>query len=429
MLAGVSAWGAADAELSAVLTAFAAIGGGAIGLVVGKIFTQWPEGGGGAEPTAASTQSPPVAAKDRLRAGLGREVLMRLPNPLILFDANGAVTFANDAATDVCPRALPGAHYAEALRNSALLEAIEAAYDRHFGCDVEFEMLRAQEVFMHASVRPLDRDGDAWRDSNMAVLVLMEDHTKSRRAEILHRDFVANASHEFKTPLASVAGFIETLQGHAKSDEEARERFLAIMAAQTDRMKRLVDDLLSLNRIELDEHVRPRGAVRLIDVARSVEAEIGPISEGRLRIEYDDENARVQGDRQQLSQVFLNLVDNALKYSEADAHVALRAATSEKRAGMIGMEVSDRGEGIAPEHLTRLTERFYRVSVSRSQERGGTGLGLAIVKHILNRHRGDLEIRSEPGEGSIFTVWLPEAAKEAGDSRKSENHETRASAA
>ncbi len=424
-LAGVGAWGAVDAGLSAILTAFAAAGSGAIGLVVGAMFNPFPADSQHPTPTDA----PPNEADAHLRTGFGREVLQRLPNPLILLDAAGEVVFANEAAIEVCPRAAPGAHFGEAIRNPSLLEAIEAAFDRQAAGDVDFELLSPQDVFMHAFVRPLDRDGETWRDPNMAVLVLMEDHTKGRRSEILHRDFVANASHEFKTPLASVAGFIETLQGHAKSDEQARERFLGIMAKQTDRMKRLVEDLLSLNRIELDEHVRPRDAVRLIEIARSVEAEIAPICDDRLRVEYGDEDAQVLGDRQQLSQVFLNLVDNALKYSEPDTNVVLRAASSADRPGMAGIEIFDRGDGIAPEHLTRLTERFYRVSVSRSQERGGTGLGLAIVKHILKRHRGELEIQSEPGVGSTFTVWLPRIAADGGDQRKPENQEARIPAA
>ena len=370
------------------------------------------------------------APTEGLRAGHGREVLERLPNPLVLLDAAGDIAFANGAATESFARATVGAHYSRAFRNPTLLDAIEAALERLEERDVEFDLVREQETFIHATVRPLDREGGTWRDRSMAVLVLMEDHTKARRAEILHRDFVANASHELKTPLASISGFIETLQGHAKTDEAARDRFLNIMATQADRMKRLVEDLLSLNRIELDEHVRPRGSVWLADVAHEIEAELSPISDGRLTVDFDDDTARVLGDPRQLSQVFLNLVDNALKYSDPDSPVHVSSAPdSPDRPDMVGIQVVDRGEGIAPEHLTRLTERFYRVSISRSRERGGTGLGLAIVKHIVKRHRGELEIRSEPGKGSVFTVWLPRAGAEAGDSRSRENRGERATAA
>ncbi len=428
-LAGLGAWGAAEADLSPALTALAAAVGAAIGAFVSTALNANGRRSGAtqADPPAPASAERPATG---LRAGHGREVLARLPNPLFLLDAAGDVAFVNEAAADMYRHAEIGAHYTRVFRNPALLEAVEAAFQRQEARSVEFDLVRAQEIFIRATVRPLDRDGDRWSDRAMAVLVLMEDHTKARRAEMLHRDFVANASHEFKTPLASLAGFIETLQGHAKSDEAARERFLGIMATQTERMKRLVEDLLSLNRIELDEHVRPRGTVWLNDVTRSVAMELGPISDGRLIIEFDDESARVQGDPQQLSQVFLNLVDNALKYSLPGAPVRVAAAPrSPDRPGMIGVEVIDQGEGIPAEHLTRLTERFYRVSVSRSRERGGTGLGLAIVKHILKRHRGDLEIVSEPGKGSVFTVWLPRAAAETDITRDSENRGERAPAA
>ncbi len=406
-LAGAGAWVGAEADLPPAL---AAVVGALIGVLLVAFLKPAKSGSPPKEPETI-TPKPSTGPSGGLRAGYGREILERLPNPLILLDADGAIGFANDAAIETFERAILGAHFSRTFRTPALLEAIEAAFDLQEAREVKFDLVRAQERFMRASVRPLERSGDDWRDPEMAVLVLMEDHTQARRAEILHRDFVANASHELKTPLASVAGIIETLQGHAKADEEARERFLAIMATQAERMKRLVEGLLSLNRIELDEHVRPRGVIRLIDVARNIEAQMGPISEGRLHVDFTDAEAEVTGDIQQLSQVFLNLVDNALKYSEPDTQVRLRAAPDNPdRPEMIGLEVIDQGEGVAPEHVTRLTERFYRVSVSRSRERGGTGLGLAIVKHIVKRHRGELEIRSEPGEGSVFTVWLPRAA-------------------
>ena len=404
-LAGAGAWAAAGSGQPPALTALAAIGGAALGMAAGALLAPRRR------PAPAEAEAPPAPDDSGLRAGRGREILRRLPNPLIVLDASGEVAFVNDAAAEAFPRAAEGAHFARAFRSPALLDAIRAAFERREAQDVEFDLVSAQEMFVRASIRPLDRRDDAWSDPSMAVLVLTEDHTQARRAEKLHRDFVANASHELKTPLASIAGFIETLQGHAKSDEDARERFLAIMATQADRMKRLVEDLLSLNRIELDEHVRPREVIRLLDVIKRVEAESGPISGGRLRVAFDDPEARVAGDAQQLAQVFQNLIDNALKYSEPGTHVHLRAAQdSPARPGMLGVEVADRGDGIPPEHLTRLTERFYRVSVSRSRARAGTGLGLAIVKHILNRHRGDLEAHSALGEGSVFTVWLPRGA-------------------
>jgi two-component system phosphate regulon sensor histidine kinase PhoR len=244
------------------------------------------------------------------------------------------------------------------------------------------------------------------------VLVLMEDRTRMAKAEALRRDFVANASHELKTPLASISGFIETLQGHARNDPEATERFLAIMARQAERMKRLVEDLLSLNRIEINEHVRPRDEVDLGALVWEVASGLSPLalSEGAtLTVELPREGPVVLGNREELAQVFVNLIDNAVKYAGGSGpiRVHLADAAGAPRPGMLGVTVADRGPGIAREHLPRLTERFYRVNAARSRERGGTGLGLAIAKHIVNRHRGDLSIASTVGEGARFTVWFP----------------------
>jgi two-component system phosphate regulon sensor histidine kinase PhoR len=230
----------------------------------------------------------------------------------------------------------------------------------------------------------------------------------------MRTDFVANASHELRTPLSSIKGFIETLQTSAKDDPEARARFLGIMLAQAERMQRLVDDLLSLSRIELEEHIAPQERQALGALALEVTEALAPMAEERrteLRAEIEPPGPIVRGDRDQLAQALGNLVENALKYGGgAPVRVSLERDEAE-RPGMIGLSVRDSGEGIAREHLPRLTERFYRVSVKRSRDQGGTGLGLAIVKHILSRHRGELEIESAPGEGSRFTLWLPRAAE------------------
>jgi two-component system phosphate regulon sensor histidine kinase PhoR len=243
------------------------------------------------------------------------------------------------------------------------------------------------------------------------VLVLFEDRTRAAKAEALRQDFVANASHELRTPLASITGFIETLQGHARDDPAAAEQFLRIMAAQAERMKRLIDDLLSLNRIEINEHVQPREVVDVADTVREVVSALAPVAaaEGaRVELALPDSGLRVRGSADELAQVFVNLIDNAVKY--AGGHGPIRIALeapSAARPGMLGVTVADCGPGIAREHLPRLTERFYRVNANRSRERGGTGLGLAIAKHIMNRHRGELTVASAPGQGSRFTVWLP----------------------
>ena len=241
----------------------------------------------------------------------------------------------------------------------------------------------------------------------------IEDRTETRRAEQLRSDFIANASHELRTPLASIIGYIETLQNHARDDPEARERFLAIMAREAGRMQRLVDDLMSLSRIELTEHVRPVEAWSLNRIAAESAAALLPVAAPAGRRARDRParraGARVLGDRDQLAQVFTNLIDNAMKYGGSGrdgARIRRRAEPGASRTATASPSRTT-GPGIAREHIHRLTERFYRVNVASSRNKGGTGLGLAIVKHILNRHEGRLEIASTPGKGSAFTVWLP----------------------
>ena len=224
----------------------------------------------------------------------------------------------------------------------------------------------------------------------------------------MRADFVANVSHELRTPLSSLLGFVETLRGPARDDAEARDKFLSIMHEQAERMLRLIEDLLSLSRIEMDEHTRPRGRVDLGQVLGTVKDMLSMKAAGRnMRIELDLAAGigPVTGDADQLTQVFQNLVDNALKYGRKGTAVEVTAA--ESGDGDISVTVADRSEGIPPEHLPRLTERFYRVDAARSRQLGGTGLGLAIVKHIVNRHRGHLSVDSAIREGSRFTVTLP----------------------
>jgi two-component system phosphate regulon sensor histidine kinase PhoR len=224
--------------------------------------------------------------------------------------------------------------------------------------------------------------------------------------------------------LASLTGFIDTLRGQAKDDPQAQERFLGIMAEQANRMRRVIDDLLTLSRIELNEHIRPVGSVNIGDVVEEVAAGLQPLAQAaNVQIEIAEPTSlpNVAGDRDELFQALHHLVDNAIKYGRPQTMVTLELGTRRANPGEPGpspavyFAVKDRGEGIAREHLPRLTERFYRVDVRRSRAIGGTGLGLAIVKHIVNRHRGRLTIESKVGEGSTFTIVLP-LATEAGHS-------------
>lgn len=278
------------------------------------------------------------------------------------------------------------------------------------------------------------------------TMIVLRDETEVRRVERMRVDFLANASHELRTPLASLSGFIETLQGHAKEDSEARDRFLDIMSSQAKRMSRLIDDLLSLSRIERNEHVPPSGVCDLSLAVREAADGLLPASSAKgARIELlapPPGEALALGERDQISQVVQNLVDNAVKYSPDDASISVNvesdvpfdtdAATTDvgvlRDAGggrltllsperghenrYVRLRVADSGRGIAREHLPRLTERFYRVPGQKSGEVVGTGLGLAIVKHIVNRHRGALVVESAPGHGTAFSVYLPLARRE-----------------
>lgn len=267
----------------------------------------------------------------------------------------------------------------------------------------------------------------------MALLTL-RDETDVRRMELMRVDFLANASHELRTPMASLSGFIETLKGHARDDPKARDRFLDIMAAQAERMSRLVADLLSLSRIELNEHIPPSGRVDLARAASDVVDAISVLSQERgvtVLLNTEATDSRITGDRDEIVQVIQNLTDNGIKYSSVGGLVELtvrsglevEAAAGARLAGAtrlslltpdrddgaryVVISVRDYGPGMAREHLPRLTERFYRVEGQKSGERPGTGLGLAIVKHIVNRHRGGMTVESAPGDGSMFSVYFP----------------------
>lgn len=347
---------------------------------------------GTAEPAAGAAQT----AAHRL--------LDALPVGLMVVAPDGTIRFANRHAAELFGLPAPGELAVSTLRARRLLDSIEAALQHGTPVTVEFLLSRSVDAYLRAHVRPVEGGGGE-------VVVAIEDQTEARRAGELHRDFVANASHELKTPLAAVSAIIETLLGHAREDPSATERFLTMLSAQTDRMTRLVEDLLSLNRIELNERVAPREPQDLSAVlGEVVNALRSSAEQAGVHLDYvpPESQPRVRGDRNELCQLFRNLIDNAIKYGGAGTEV--RVATVPSRAetpNFLGIAVRDTGPGIAREHIPRLTERFYRVSVKRSRERGGTGLGLAIVKHILNRHRGRLEIESKLGAGSCFTVWLP----------------------
>ncbi len=352
-------------------------------------------------------KSPPRPTATAPRHAVAEALLTHVPDPVILVDRRTLVVEANPAARAL----LPALHHARplsfALRDPEVLDGVEAVLSsgmpRRVALSTRVPLERTFEVQIGALPMP---DG-----SGVSALLFLRDLTSARRLEAMRVDFVANASHELRTPLATLIGFIETLQGPARADTQARERFLEIMRVQALRMTRLIDDLLSLSRIELREHVAPTGVVDLGTLARQMVDAQGPPAEARgatIRFEDGAGPYRVPGDADELTRVIENLIENAVKYGGGRIGVALTRENDPRLGRRIVLSVSDDGPGIPPEHIPRLTERFYRVDVASSRARGGTGLGLAIVKHSLNRHRGRLTIESTVGEGTVVRVSLPD---------------------
>ncbi len=332
-------------------------------------------------------------------------VVERLPDPLIVLATDRSIRRANGAA-----RTAFGDETAALLRHPGLRAAIDRAFAQGTQQEVELTIPVPVPRELLATVLVLD---PPLADGGQVMLVL-SDRTRERAVERTRADFVANASHELRTPLASLIGFIETLRGPAADDPAAQRRFLVIMAEQARRMNRIIDDLLSLSRIELVEHQPPAESVDLGELAAGVAAGFEPRVVERqttLSSAIADGLSPVTGDADQLAQVLHNLLDNAVKYGKeaGTIRLAVRPAAGARWPGRPGVliVVADDGMGIPREHLPRLTERFYRVDTGRSRAVGGTGLGLAIVKHIVNRHRGQLAIESELGAGTTVSVWLP----------------------
>jgi two-component system phosphate regulon sensor histidine kinase PhoR len=339
-------------------------------------------------------------------------VLAGLPQPVIALDVQGDVLAANAPARAVAPALRRGEPVSLALRVPEVLEAIRRAIASDVPQRVEFIERVPIERWYEAIVVPVALRGAALQTPARLVLVTLDDLTPLRRMEEMRADFVANASHELRTPLAALSGFIETLQGQARDDPTARAKFLTIMQAQATRMARLIDDLLSLSRIELNAHLRPNTRVDLRNIVRQVVDGLQTLARDRevdIGVTASADQVEVQGDRDELLRVFENLIENALKYAASGKRVEISLSADSVR-NEARVAVRDFGPGIAPEHLPRLTERFYRVDVADSRAQGGTGLGLALVKHILNRHGGRLTIESVAGQGATFTAVLPLAA-------------------
>jgi two-component system phosphate regulon sensor histidine kinase PhoR len=367
-----------------------------------------------------------------------------LPDPILVVagsrrdDLTGRrFILANAAARELLRITAEEGMLLSAVRDPEVLAAVDRALFDDADAEGVFETTGAQSRSLRVRARPLGLGEDGAR----LALLTFHDETEVRRVERTRVDFLANASHELRTPLASLSGFIETLRGHARDDPAAREKFLGIMQAQADRMARLIADLTSLSRIELDEHVPPRGVVDLGLLVGEVVEAAAPLGAQRgVKLDWRPcaaPTVAVRGERDQIVQVVQNLLDNAIKYSPdgASVRIEMQSGLSDTAAAGVASDVvprlslvapdpsgesyaalriADLGPGIARQNLPRLSERFYRVDGQKSGARSGTGLGLAIVKHIMNRHRGGLVVASTEGEGSAFTAYFPLAGAPEG---------------
>ena len=413
-------------EAAAAPVGVAATAGLAAASATLLLFWPRPRAAAIAPPEVDTRSDPPYAM-----------VLESLPDPVLLASDMGEdageprLVFANAAARELLRLQRSGGLLAAHIRNPRVLETLEEALHGRIEAEAVFEEGGALDRVWRAVAKPLPSEG-----RERLALLCMRDETDSRRNERMRADFLANASHELRTPLASLAGFVETLRGHAKDDAAARDRFLTIMSQQALRMSRLIDDLLSLSRIELNEHIAPGGELDLGLAVADVLDALGPLAESRkITLKADKPSAGaavVTGDRDQIIQVIQNLVDNAIKYAGVGGVVTVevepdlsmdeaarpRSATASRLslltpdrgrdARYAALRVADSGPGIAREFLPRLSERFYRVEGQKGGQ-AGTGLGLAIVKHIINRHRGGLSVESAEGEGAAFTAYFPRA--------------------
>ncbi len=389
----------------------------------------------GASPRAAA---PPSAAEPS-DVGWDLAVVEALSDPVLIIEGHSQdeqtsrrVVFANAAAREAFRIQRAEGLLSTVIRAPGVLDAVDTALYASVADETLWELRGPPERLWRARATPMAREG---KDPDVRVAVLwLRDETEIRRVERTRADFLANASHELRTPLASLAGFIETLRGHARDDIEARDRFLAIMHGQADRMRRLIDDLLSLSRIELGEHIPPSGEADLATLTADVLDGLSPLA-GEKGLRFNTALGKpgaavAVADRDQILQVIQNLAENAVKFAPqgGEVEIVVRAGLSLGQAcaprgdmeaafslvlpdatpGRVyaAISVRDHGPGLARSHLPRLTERFYRVEGQKTTK-PGTGLGLAIVKHIVNRHRGGLMVESTPGEGARFTAYFP----------------------
>ena len=335
-------------------------------------------------------------------------ILDTLSEAIVVLDGQRRILLANGAARDLFGNPLVGHDFVRAIRQPDCLACVDSVLAGAPEAEVMLTLPRPAPTMYRVNVVGLDTEGEA------RAVVSVYDISQIRNAEKMRRDFVANVSHELRSPLTALSGFIETLKGAAKNDPDARQHFLKVMENEALRMKRLIDDLLSLSKVEINARVRPTERIVVSEIVQRVITTLSLQARERgktVKLDVPDDNPAVLGDADELTQVFQNLIENAIKYSAPESDVVVSISVVPSVVGVLGsalcIAIQDQGPGIPRAHIPRLTERFYRVDGGRARDEGGTGLGLAIVKHIVGRHRGRLLIKSEVGVGSTFTVFLP----------------------
>ncbi|MEM7216131.1 MAG: ATP-binding protein [Pseudomonadota bacterium] len=329
--------------------------------------------------------------------------------PVYLLDRKAILQYSNRSAARAFGSAKNGDRVTILFRQPELKKAIEEALSKGVSLITDYNEPVPDDRWFQVEISPVPEVFSGNGENGRLFLLAFHDQTEAKRIDQMRSDFIANASHELRTPLASLLGYIETIKGPAKDDPKARERFTDVMLDQAGRMSRLVNDLLSLSRIEMKSHVKPSDTVSISEVLSAVAASLNAMAQ-QMDVEIElniEEDLQIIGDRDELIQVFENLLENACKYGQEGKRVSVSLERSEEFGDPYALiTVKDYGIGIAAEHQHRITERFYRVDVARSREKQGTGLGLAIVKHILNRHGSRLSVKSNPGEGAAFIVRL-----------------------
>ena len=354
-------------------------------------------------------------------------ILNKLEDAIIVLDSDQKIVFQNSHSIDLFENNYTGQNITNLIRSPIVLETLENVYKNKKTKIIEYNSEYGQNLsprstnFYNVEIS-YEKNHLQLTNTKDNYVILMKNITPLKNIEKVRSSFIANASHELKTPLATVMGFLETIRGPAKDDKKSMSKFLGIMDKETIRMKRLIDDLLVVSKIESDEHIHPTKKVNLIKTLNNVIESLKEYALKKniqIRTNYQlSENLSVLGNEDELVQVFTNIIDNSIKYGKINSSIDIKAEEVKEQTDqsedkklfpqlILKISVKDESDGIHAKHLSRLTERFYRVDAARSKEIGGTGLGLTIVKHILNKHRGHLDIKSEINQGSTFTVELP----------------------